>query len=110
MKADLQQEFAQLGKSQTATQALKDGLKEGIGAFFAGLGKAIDTMQSSPALNDLANHGRTELAAALYSGQSNAFVMYHRSQPEKDQPKMEADKPSVEVEQPEIKQSRGIHM
>jgi hypothetical protein len=64
------------------------------------LGKAVDLVQSSPTLNDMANHGRTELAAALNHG-ADAYVMYQKGS---------HDQPSPEVQKPEMTQSKGISM
>src|SRR5262245_17495065 len=80
MRQDLQQEFENLGKSQTATEALTAGLKEGMKAFFVdGLGKLYD----SPTLNNLFSMGAQEMAAALFR-HHDAHVLYPRAS--KDQP------------------------
>jgi hypothetical protein len=137
MNQDLQKEFSELGKPQaaveakegiTAGQALVEGVKEGVGAFIDGIGKAFDLAQASPTLNDMANHGRNEIAAALFNGQANAYVMYQRGshdqpanenhidtpgaevEPQKPAVEAEPAKPSVEVQNPEIHQSRGLHL
>lgn len=62
-----------------AMEAVKEGFKEGVKAFVDGIGKAYDLAQSSPVLNDMANHGRSEVAAALFGGTS-PYVMYMRGQ------------------------------
>jgi hypothetical protein len=110
MKNELKEEFAELAKPQvTVVSAVTEGVKVGLGAFIEGMGKAFDIAQSSPTLKDMANHGRTELAAALFNG--SPYVMYQRGmhgQPEKGGEELK--EPSPEVEQPEIKQSHGIHL
>ena len=76
---------------------------KGIGGAVAeGVGKAIDMVQSSPTLNDMANHGRTELAAAIFNG--DPYVMYQKGSHDQ--------KPSPEVQEPQIQesQSRGRTM
>ena len=74
--------------------------KEASGRSRMSVGKAYDFAQSSPTLNDMANHGRTELAAASFHD-ANAYVMYQRGS---------HDQPSPEVSEPEITQSKGISM
>jgi hypothetical protein len=109
MKNELKEEFAELAKPQvTVVSAVTEGIKVGLGAFVGGF---FDVLQSVPKeIKDMANHGRTELAAALFNG--SAYVMYQRGmhgQPEKGGEELNKE-PSPEVEQPEIKQSRGIHL
>jgi hypothetical protein len=70
--------------SMGALEALAGGLKEGMKAFTEGVGNAFDAAQSSPVLNDMANHGRSELAAALFNG--SPYVMYQKGS--HDQPQM----------------------
>ena len=53
-------------------------------------------------------HGASELAAALFSGNANAYVMYQKGS--HDQPGMGKDQPSPEVQNPEITQSKGMSM
>ncbi len=68
-----------------------------------GIGKAYDLAQSSPVINDMANHGRSELVAALFGGQSNAHVMYMRGG--HDQPQENEQQQDLPV-----KQSCGMSM
>jgi hypothetical protein len=83
--------------------------KEAIGTVAEGVGKAYDFAQSSQVMNDMANHGRSELAAGFFN--QSAYVMYQRSN-QVDQPANEnkVEAPSVEVHQPEITQSKGMSM
>jgi hypothetical protein len=81
-------------------QKFMEAIKGGLGAVVEGVGKAYDLAQSSPVVNDMANHGRTEIAAALFHD-ANAYVMYQRGS---------HDQPSPEVSEPEITQSKGISM
>lgn len=97
----------------TPLGAVMESLKEGIGAFVDGIGKAFDVVQQDPALSGAWDHGRSEIAAGLFGG--SAYVMYPKnaqSQPEHK----EALEPSPEVQAPEItpsqeqQQSRGRSM
>jgi hypothetical protein len=68
VKEDLGQKFEAL----TAMQAVKEGFKEGLNAYKDGLnamgiGKAFDVLTTG-AIGDFVDHGRTELAAALFHG------------------------------------------
>jgi hypothetical protein len=73
-------------QSMGAIEAATEGIKEGVKAFAPGLtlGKILSEIgETAKHMNDM---GRSELAAALFSGTSNAFVMYPRdnNQPAKD--------------------------
>jgi hypothetical protein len=86
-------------KEENLSRKFMEAIKGGLVAVVEGIGKAYDLAQSSPTINDMANHGRTELAAALFNG-SNAYVMYQRGS---------HDQPSPDVREPEMVQSRGLH-
>jgi hypothetical protein len=105
MRPNLEQQFEKLGNSQTATEALAAGVKEGFKAYFEGLGKLYD----SPTFNNWFSQGAQELAAALFR-HHDAHVLYPRVS--KDQPANDnqAATPGVEIEPLEMKQSRGLHM
>jgi len=89
-----QEEF----QSITATEAVTEGIKEGVGAFLGGVATVAGTLFEG--MGQAADHliplGASEIAAGLFNG--SGFVMYPH----------QVGQPSVEVQQPEISQSHEI--
>jgi len=95
------------GPSITLAQILGETAKLSLSAVVSTVGQAYDL--AAPVVDHpLFAHGRTELAAALFSG--SGYVMYQRGQSGveqgQDQP---LHGPEVEQKQPEVKleQDRG---
>ena len=88
-------------QSMGAVSAAVEGVKIGVGAFLAGLGKVWDGAKP------MFDMGRTEAAAALFSGNDRGFVMYGHGSNAVDQSTVHgaANEP---VKQPEPGQSQGM--
>jgi hypothetical protein len=61
-------------KSMGGMEAALTGVIEGMKAYMAGMNAMIDAMPNE--LKDMWNHGRTEVAAALYN--QSPYVMYQK--------------------------------
>jgi hypothetical protein len=79
-------------------KAIGEGLKEGIMAFRDGLGQVWD------AATPMFDHGRTELAAALFSG--HAHVMYMHNENAVEEPQRELTSEPLQKKQ----EGRGLEI
>lgn len=98
------------GESMGAVQALREGISEGVGAFLSAAKEVGGQIWDGVA--PMANHGRTEMAAALFQG--SHFIMYMKGQEgiEQGQDQVPDNGLPIEtVKPPEVQQERaGMEM
>jgi hypothetical protein len=90
----------------TVREAVKEGVKEGLGAYFDGIKTVLDAAYS-PGMQHFAAHGAHELVAALVNG--SAFVMYPRSSGKDDEQKNEHGVHGPDIKAPETPQQENQH-
>ena len=94
-------------QSMGAVEATMEGVRGAVGAFLEGMGQVWD------AGKPMFDHGRTEMSAALFTG--NAHVMYMKGQQGIEQGQDQVPDLGLPVEamkQPEVQQEqdRGIEL
>lgn len=99
-------------QSMGAIEAVGRGLAEGIAAFAEGLGQVVSAAADVAYSNDMQHvvgQGAQEIAAALFSGNDHAFVMYPRSGNEgPEQSQTQETQPSQEMGQEMERGGRGM--
>lgn len=80
-----------------------------IEAVAHAVGKGFDLLQASPELSNWMSHGRTELAAGLFSGQANSFIMYQKVPPANANQQQQEQQEQKQEQKHELKQSFGLH-
>jgi hypothetical protein len=105
---DLSQKLfgGQAQQSMGAMEAVKEGLKEFRDAMYPGLTWDKITSDLGQEFKQQLAHGAHELAAALFSGNGTAFVMYPRTGAKEDQPSHEQAQDSQGMQQ----DSPGQHL
>ena len=91
--------------SMGALEATKEGVVGAIAAFLSGAKEVGDFVWDTG--KPMFDHGRTEMAAALFSPHGSGFVMYGGdNQQGQNQPMHGLP---AETKQPEVEQDRGGH-
>lgn len=101
-------------QSMGAMEAVGLGLAEGITAFAKGMGEVVSAAVDVAYSNDMQHvvgQGAQEIAAALFSGNDHAFVMYPRSGNSNEGPEQTQSQevqPSQEMGQEMERGGRGM--